>query len=215
MNKINIEDLMIRREDSFIFHQLNTLPVHPSIIEIINKSKFLDYSLMNNALDKALEWTYYDLKEHPEFTPDIDLFSPIQNILGKGTKDIEVIKSWLEKDKHKYYQIENNHIYSTQDCENFPFKYLILNPDCIYIGSKPIIPNSYHGLVHKQSVKCFGKKELAPKKVLDELKIEEDEKEYFVPFTYYTKDAEPLIKLFGKNFAMCYNNLTINKKYKQ
>ncbi len=214
MNKTNIEELMINRENSFIFHQLNILPVHPNIINTIKKNKWLDYSLMNDALDKALEWTYYDLKEHPELAPNMDFLSPIQDNGGKGTKNIEVIKSWLEKGAHQYYQIKNNNIYITNDCEKFPFKYLSLSPTCIYIGSKPIIPNSYHGLIYKQSLEYFGKKELANKNVIQELNIDEKEDYYYVPATWYTKDAEPLVKLFGKNFAMNYNNLTIEKKYR-
>ena len=215
MNKTNIEELMINREDSFIFHQLNILPTHSLIIETIHKNKWLDYSLMNDALDKALEWTYYDLKEHPELAPDMDFLSPIQDNNEKETKDIEVIKLWLEKRNHQYYDIKNSHLYTTDDCEKFPFRYLKLEPTCVYLGFNPIIPNLYNGLINKQSVKYFGKEELVPKKVLEELKIEEDEWNYIVPFTWYTKDAQPLVKLFGKNFAMNYNNLTIEKKYKK
>ena len=153
----NIEELIISREDSYIFFQVRCIPVHPSVVNEYKENKSLNYELMNEALDDALDWTYRDLKEHPELIPEGEFLSPLQTIDGKETTDIEVIQSWLKQGSHSYYQQKNEMIYHGDDVERFPFSGLRLVDSGIYIGSKPIIITYDRALVFKKTLEYFNK----------------------------------------------------------
>lgn len=207
----NIEELIISREDSYIFFQVDCIPVHPSVVNEFKENKSLDYELMNKSLDDALDWTYRDLKEHPELIPKREFLSPLQTMDGKWTTDIEVIQSWLKHGHHSYYQQENEVMRHGSDVKKFPFSGLNLVDSGIYIGSKPIIITYDQAPLFKKTLEYLDKKDFLPKPILNEYGIIENDSGYLIPATWYTKDARPLIKLFGKNFATSYNNAKVQR----
>lgn len=213
-NMSNIQELMINRKESYIFFQINCIPLHPSIASQSKNIKSLDYELMNKSLDDALDWTYQDLKEHPELIPRREFLSPIQTEKGKGTIDIEVIQTWLKKGHHSYYQQEEGEMYLGKDTKGFPFSGLTLVDSGIYLGMNPIIITYDSGLICQNDIDYYEVKQLLPSLKLDEFGIRKEDNYYIFPAVWYTKDASKIIKLFGKNFAINYNNQIIQKRYK-
>lgn len=210
----NLNDLLVKREESYIFFQTNVIPVHPYVLEKFKEKRKIDYCLFNKSLDGALEWTYQDIKDHPKLIAElIDFFSPFQTKECKLTKDIEVIRSWLDEGKHEYFIEEKGNIYTGKDLNSAPISGLHLKDSGIYVGLNPIIIIYDHGFISKNTLNHFGKDELLTETLLKEFEIKENEGLFFIPAVWYTKDGQPLVKLFGKNFAMNYTNLMIEKKY--
>ncbi len=208
-----MEEEMIKREESYILFQSKCLPVHPEVIKRYEENKSLDYELISKSLDYALEWTYRDLREHPGLIPKRKFLSPIQTANGKSTTDIEVIRDWLSGGEHFYYSLSSiGTVHKGDDENSFPFRGLHLRDSGIHVGMKPIILTYDSGMLFKNTLKHFGVDSFLSEQILKEYGIVECDVGYKIPALWYTKDAEPLVKLFGKNFAINYNNEVARKK---
>lgn len=214
----NIEDVMITREDSFILFQLKAIPVLPAVWKECTGQKHLDYRLMHKSLDGALEWTYRDLIDQREYLintgqyiPEEPFLGPLQTVDGESTTDIEVINRFFEEGEHIYFEVKGNSIYPNENVKRFPLRGLDIRHVGIYFFQTPIIVYNDQRSIFEQDVKGAGKEELLSEPIRIAYEITYKNGRYNIPRTWYTKAADGVVRLFGKNFAVIYSNLKIQE----
>lgn len=209
-----LTDRLIKRKDTFILFQSRCIPVHPFVLSEFKRKQTIDFDVFNRSLDGALEWTYQDLEEHPEEIKGVpQWWVPFQTKDGKETKDKKVLRQWLEEGEHEYFKIINGLMYHGKDLNKFPIDGTRYCASGIYVGQTPIFITYDSQLFFKSALRHYKKRQLMSKQALTAWGIEENKDVYMIPATWYTKDAMPLVRLFGKNFAMCYTNEMIRKQY--
>lgn len=208
-----LTDKLIERKQSFIFFQVRCIPIHPFVLSEFKRKQEIDFDVFNKSLDNALEWTYHDLRENPELERVPTFWGPFQTKERETTTDKEVIKQWLSEGEHEYFKIKKGLRFDGKDLASFPVEGTRYCDSGIYVGMTPIIITYDPAIIFKDSLRARKKRTLLPKRLLDEFGIEKIKEDYKIPAFWYTKDATPLVRLFGKNFAMCYTNEMIRKKY--